>query len=184
MAKIDKNWLASIGITEADLQQAATQQTEPIEKDRAEWEAQSLLRSLTWPYPEMVPKNCKKCDRIFMTNYRAVGYCSTRCFKAALLERGYRWDPDETYEKMWGYMEPPLTIPPEALTAMRHLIHLVDQETMNQSHSQEQDSVPVLSIEEPESLPDPPNPSSDPDIQSESPAEDVEFLAILDALGE
>lgn len=187
MAKIDKNWLASIGITAEDLQQAA--EPRPLHKDvaprqQANHEAISVLRMLTWPYDEYLHVKCWECGHIFLTNYKANVYCSQQCFKDGLEKKGIKWRPDRTLAEQWGNYEPPLMIPPGAIEAMRRLVDLADQGKIEIPDSQEQDSSEVLSTPEPEPLYDPPIPSNAHDIQSEPEDQDDEFLAVLDALGE
>ena len=183
MAKIDKNWLASIGITAEDLEKAA--QPEATEKgvaarEQANREAICVLRGLTWPYDEYVSVKCWECGQFFLTNYKANVYCSQQCFKDGLAKLGIKWRPNRTLSEQWGTYEPPLHIPPGAIAAMRRLIDLVDQGMIQELHSQEQDSSEELLIPEPEPLPDLPSLSNDPDIQLEFQGEEAGFLSILD----
>ena len=185
MGKIDKNWLASIGITQEDLEKAA--EPEPVHKgvaarQQANREAICVLRGLTWPYDEYVAVNCWECKQTFLTNYRANVYCSQQCFKDGLAKLGIKWRPNRTLEEQWGTYEPPLHIPPGAIKAMRHLIDLVDQGMIGQSDNQEQDSSEVLPTVESETLSDPPIPSNDPETPQEQKDQDAEFLAMLDVL--
>jgi hypothetical protein len=185
MGKIDKNWLASLGITPEDLAKAA--EPTPLHKDaaprqQANHEAISLLRSLTWPYDQLVSVLCWECKHPFLTNYKANVYCSQHCYKVGLERRGIVWRPDRTLAEQWGNLEPPLMIPPGAIEAMRRLVDLADQGKIAQSESPEPDYVPVLSTPEPESLYDLPAPSNDHDIQLEPDSDQDEFLAMLNAL--
>lgn len=187
MAKIDKNWLASIGITPEDLQKAAEPQ--PLHKDvaprqQANHEAMSVLRCLTWPHDQLVSVKCWECKQAFLTNYKANVYCSQQCFKDGLERKGIKWRPDRTLAEQWGNYEPPLMIPPGAIEAMRRLVALADQGMIVQPDNQEQDSVEVLPTPVSEVSNDLPIPSNDPDIQSEPEDSDDGFLAMLDALGE
>lgn len=187
MAKIDKNWLASIGITPEDLQKAAEPQ--PLHKDvaprqQANHEAISVLRSLTWPYDSYIQVKCWECKLPFLTNYKANVYCSQQCYKDGLERRGIKWNPDKTLAEQWGNLEPPLMIPPGAIEAMRRLVDLADQGMIGQPDNQEPDSSEELLISEPEVLSDLPTPYSDPEIQQGPEDSDDGFLAILDALGE
>lgn len=177
-------WLASIGV---DLNAEKVVET-PIEKEPSthqmgKWEAQSLLTSLKWPYPELTPVKCWKCGQMFLTNYSANTYCSMQCYKDALLERGLVWRPERTFFEQWGNLEPPLMISPESVKAMRRLLNLLDQGMIGQTDNQEPDSG-----EEPPVLlgpvsPDPQVPYTGPDIQEEHTIDqDDDFLSILDEL--
>ena len=183
MAKIDKNWLASIGITPEDLEKAA--QPEATEKgvaarEQANREAICVLRGLTWPYDEYIRVDCWECKQPFLTNYKANVYCSQQCFKDGLAKLGIQWRPNRTLAEQWGTYEPPLMIPPGAIAAMRRLIDLVDQGKIQESDSPKPDYVEELSTPESEALPDLPIPSNDPEIQQEHWDQGDEFLAILD----
>lgn len=190
MAKSKKElneWLASIGI---DLSKETIPDT-PIDKEPAthqmgKWEAQSLLTSLHWPYPELVSVNCWECKEPFLTNYRANTYCSMLCYKKALEGRGLKWRPERTFFEQWGNLEPPLMISNESIKAMRRLIDLVDQGKIVQTDSPEPENVHTLEDQEAPSYevsPDLPIPDTDPGIQSEPDQDsDAAFLAELDAL--
>lgn len=187
MGKIDKNWLASLGITPEDLAKAA--EPTPLHKDaaprqQANHEAISVLRSLTWPHDQLVSVKCWECKHVFLTNYRANVYCSQQCYKDGLEKRGLVWRPDRTLAEQWGGMEPPLMIPPGAIEAMRRLVDLADQGMIQESESPKQDYVEEQLTPEPEVSDDLPIPSNDPDIQPEPEDSDDEFLALLDVLGE
>lgn len=183
MAKIDKNWLASIGITAEDLQAAAEPEATHkgvAAREQANREAICVLRGLTWPYDQYISVECWECKQPFLTNYKANVYCSQQCFKDGLAKLGIQWRPNRTLSEQWGTYEPPLMIPPGAIAAMRRLIDLVDQGMIQESHSQEPDSSEELLIPEPEVSLYPPTLSNDPDIQLEPEDLDDEFLAILD----
>lgn len=154
-------------------------------KEMAKWEAESLLRSLTWPYPELVDRQCANptCKKIFLTNYKANAYCSMECDKIELERKGIVWDPDKPFHEQWGHLEPPLMIPPEAIKAMRHLLSIVDSGNPVVSRSLKQDSdkehIPVV---EDVSL-DPQVLYNDPDIPEEHESEpEDDFLKLLGAL--
>lgn len=178
-------WLASIGV---DLTKETIAPT-PIEKEpstqqMAKWEAQSLLTSLNWPYPELVPVVCLDCNQEFLTNYKANTYCSMLCYKTALEKRGLVWRPERTFFEQWGNLEPPLMISPEQIKAMRRLLNLIDQGNLDRTRNQEQQDeyIPEASDQSEVSL-DLPTPDIDPEIQSEPEIDqDAEFLRELDAL--
>ena len=183
MGKIDKNWLASIGISAEDLAQAAEPQ--PIHKDvapkqQANIEANSTLRALNWPHDQLMPVRCWECQEIFLTNYNANVYCSQQCFKDGLAKKGIKWRPDRTLSEQWGGYEPPMHIPPGALEVMRHLIRLADSGNLPQPRNPEPGFLEELSTPEPSVEYDLPNPSNDPDIQEEQEDWDDGFLAVLD----
>jgi hypothetical protein len=92
------------------------------------------------------------------------------------------WRPKESYQEQWGAMQPPLSIGPRQIQAMRDLLSLLDQETTDQTDNQEPDSeVGELKLKYHYAvLPYPPTPDTDPEIQQE-PDEDQEFLALLDS---
>lgn len=187
MGKIDKGWLASIGISAEDLQQAA--EPRPLHKDvapkqQANHEAISVLRSLTYPFDEYLSVKCWECKQIFLTNYKANVYCSQQCFKDGLEKKGIKWRPDRTLAEQWGNREPPLMIPPGAIEAMRRLVDLADQGMIHQPDNQEPDYAEELSTPEPEVSIDPPIPSNDPETQSEHSDWDVSFLEDFDVPSE
>ncbi len=185
MPKIDKQWLASIGITADDLKQAATPvpiDKEPASMERSTRDALGTLRALNWPREQLTPIRCWECQEIFLTNYVANVYCSQQCFKGALAKKGIAWRPERSYADQWGQYEPPISVPPGALEVMRHLIRLADSGNRPQLQNPEPDSFSELSTEEHEVLPDPPIPYIDPEIPSEPEDSDDGFLAMLDAL--
>lgn len=176
-------WLASIGV---DLSKETIVDT-PIEKEPSthqmgKWEAQSLLTSLKWPYPELTPVKCWECGERFLTNYEANTYCSMQCYKDALRKRGLVWRPERTFFEQWGNLEPPLMISPESVKAMRRLLNLLDQGKIGQTESQE----PDYEDEEQELLgpvsPDLPTPYIDPDTHEEQSKDRDWFEDILDEL--
>lgn len=166
----------------------------PVEKEEhtkemAKWEAQSLLVSLKWPYPELVPVECwnPTCKKRFLTNYKANVYCSMECHKIELERKGIVWRPERSFYEQWGNLEPPIMIPPEAIKAMRRLLSIVDQESPVVSRSPKQDSGGVLKDQMPWiDEPDLPIPSNDPDIPEEPEITDSEsedsFLSLLASL--
>lgn len=86
-------------------------------------QAEAVLLSLEKP-ARFTIKNCKRCGESFGTNYRYVSYCSDTCrAKAIQNQTGIRWNWHKPAEERWGSqsgnVEPPLTIPPEALQAMK-----------------------------------------------------------------
>lgn len=185
MAKIDKNWLASLGITPDDLAKAAEpipMHKETAPRQQAIHEANSTLRALNWPHDALMPVRCWECNEIFLTNYRANVYCSQQCFKDGLSKKGIAWRPDRTLSEQWGGYEPPMMIPPGALDVMRHLIRLADSGNLPQQRNPEPGFLEELSTPEPEALSDPPTPYSDPDIQSEPEDSDDGFLGLLASL--
>ena len=187
LSKKEQELLAAAGVTlkDEDFVEKPTIENEESTKEMANWQAQSLLINLRWPYPEMVAIECWGCKRKFLTNYKANVYCSMQCFKDELEKIGIAWRPEKSFAQRWGNLEPPLMIPPEAIRAMRRLLSIVDQESLAVSHSPEPDYEPEPDIPEisEDVLPDPPNPSNDPDIQEEHETNsDDDFLAILDAL--
>lgn len=185
LSKKEQELLASLGVQiKPDDYITPIEQQEPT-KEMAKWEAQSLLVSLNWPYPEMVGVTCWSCKKVFLTNYKANVYCSMECFKIELEKKGLVWRPERTFYEQWGNLEPPLMIPPEAIKAMRRLLSLVDQETIAQSHSPKQDYEDVPSFQKlnDDALHAPPIPYSDPDIQSEHQKDsEDDFLALLASL--
>lgn len=151
-------------------------------QERTEWEAQSLLTCLTWPLKEVADKKCVRCGEHFLTGYDKVSYCSNKCTELDLRERfGIGYIPKNSFYEQWGPMEPPLLIGPRQIQAMRDLLSLIDQETPDQIQNQEQDyeAYPEEPLESDSSLPDLPIPTSDPEIQSELPEEDADFLLLL-----
>ena len=187
MGKIDKNWLASLGITPEDLQKAAEPQ--PLHKDvaprqQANHEAISVLRSLTWPYDAYIQVKCWECKLPFLTNYKANVYCSQQCYKDGLERRGIKWNPEKTLAEQWGNYEPPLMIPPGAIEAMRRLVALADQGMIGQPDNQEQDYAEELSTPQPEVSDDLPIPSNVPETQSVHSDLDVSFLEDFDVPSE
>lgn len=185
LSKKEQELLASLGVSiKPDDYITPIEQQEPT-KEMAKWEAQSLLVSLNWPYPEMVGVTCWSCKKVFLTNYKANVYCSMECFKIELEKKGLVWRPERTFYEQWGNLEPPLMIPPEAIKAMRRLLSIVDQETIAQSHSPKPDSEPALKLNYHYAvLPDLQVPYSDPDTQEEPVQADIpedDFLALLAA---
>lgn len=174
--------LAGVTLSPQDLEPRVEVEQEISTKQMAQWEAQSLLVSLNWPYPEMVPVKCWSCGEKFLTNYKANVYCSMPCFKKELEKRGLTWNPKKDFYNQWGNLEPPLMIPPEAIKAMRRLLNLLDQETLGQTSNQEQDYESESPEESTVSL-DPPILDSDPEIlKGLPPEEDQDFLDMLNAL--
>jgi len=155
-------------------------------KEMAKWEAESLLRSLTWPYPELVDRECANptCKRIFLTNYKANAYCSMECDKIELERKGIVWDPDKPFHEQWGHLEPPLMIPPEAIKAMRRLLSIVDSGNPVQSRSPKPDSEPEHTPALIPFSPDPQVPYNDPDTQEEPETDQDSFLKLLSSLDE
>lgn len=188
LSKKEQAMLDSLGIKLTNDDYVRPVEEEEHTKEMAKWEAQSLLVSLNWPYPEMMSQVCKnpECKQRFLTNYKANVYCSMRCFKVELEKIGIVWRPERSFYEQWGNLEPPLMIPPEAIKAMRRLLSIVDQETPAQSHSPEPDFAGVsreqLLISEEPVLPDHP---IDPGIQEEhDEGFDDDFFALLDAQDE
>ena len=176
-------WLASIGVN-LDPNKIVEQpiEKEPSTQQMAKWEAQSLLTSLNWPYPELTPVKCWECGEQFLTNYKANTYCSMQCYKDALKKRGLAWRPERTFFEQWGNLEPPLMISPESVKAMRRLLNLLDQGMIGLLPDQEPDSE-----EESQTLlgsvsPDLPTPYTDPGTPPESNPDLDEFADMLDAL--
>lgn len=188
MAKSKKelaDWLASIGV---DLSTEKLAE-KPIEQEistqqMGKWEAQSLLTSLTYPYPELVKVACWECKQDFLTNYKANTYCSMQCYKDALKKKGIAWRPERTFFEQWGNLEPPLMISPEAVKAMRRLLNLLDQENPAQMYNQEPDYVEEELIEASPVSPSPPIPYNDPETPKEHDSELDSFASELDALFE
>ena len=189
LSKKEQALLAAAGVTltDDDFVEKPSVHTEEHTKEMAKWEAQSVLRSLKWPYPELVNRQCERpdCKKIFLTNYEANAYCSMECFKIELERRGLVWRPERSFYEQWGNLEPPLMIPPEAIRAMRRLLMLVDQGnpvvsgSLKQDHEvlEQEEDIPLES-----ELPEHSIPSSDPDIPEEHEKDsDDDFLALLDA---
>lgn len=156
-------------------------------KEMAKWEAQSLLVSLNWPYPELTSVKCWSCGEYFLTNYKANVYCSMKCFKVELEKKGIVWKPEKSFYEQWGNLEPPIMIPPEAIKAMRRLLSIVDQGMNPPQQYQDQDFEGVHKSQVVfDDEPDLPIPSNDPDIQQEPEQSDLEvpdsLLKLLDAL--
>lgn len=179
-------WLASIGV---DLTKETIAPT-PIEKEpstqqMAKWEAQSLLTSLNWPYPELVSVKCVDCGLDFLTNYRANTYCSMLCYKKALEKKGIAWRPERTFYEQWGNLEPPMMISPEQIKAMRRLLNLIDQGNLGQTYNQEQraEYIPEALDQSEVSL-DPLTLDTDPETQLEPEldTQEEDDLSWLDAL--
>lgn len=159
------------------------EKTEPA-KEMAKWEAQSLLVSLKWPYPDLVPVECwnPTCKKKFLTNYKANVYCSMECHKIELERKGIVWRPERSFYEQWGNMEPPLMIPPEAIKAMRRLLSIVDQETPVVSRSPKPDSDTEHTDQQDDEQPV--VPYNDPDTQSEpnEDSQEEDFLTLLASL--
>jgi hypothetical protein len=181
LSKAQKELLERMGVTNLANDIPTEENQATVERD--EYEAQSLLTCLEWPYKEMESKRCKRCKQQFLTSYTYFVYCSNTCTEAALREHfGLWWRPKESYQEQWGAMQPPLSIGPRQIQAMRDLLSLLDQETTDQTDNQEPDSeVGELKLKYHYAvLPYPPTPDTDPEIQQE-PDEDQEFLALLDS---
>ena len=92
------------------------------------YQAEGVLMYLSAPARFDV-KKCKRCEEPFMTNYRAVTYCSDICRAAALRKLGIIWNPHKNQEFRWGSdnypVEPPIVIPPEAVAALVTLANRV-----------------------------------------------------------
>lgn len=175
--------LAGVTLTPEDLVSKVPVDQQKSTVQMGQWEAQSLLVSLKWPYPELVPVNCWSCGEEFLTNYKANVYCSMRCCKTDLEKKGLVWNPKKDFFQQWGNLEPPLMIPPEAIKAMRRLLSLLDQGSPDQIHSPEPDYEPepeqnfggisrdLLVLD------------TEPEIQQELPPDqDDDFLDMLNAL--
>lgn len=176
-------WLASIGVNLNPEQIVETPiEKEPSTHQMGKWEAQSLLTSLKWPYPELTPVKCWECGERFLTNYEANTYCSMLCYKTALKKRGLQWRPERTFFEQWGNLEPPLMISPESVKAMRRLLSLLDQGMIGLLPDQEPDSEEEQSKVSESVSPDPPTPYTDPDIQSEQDQDLDSFADMLDGL--
>lgn len=68
-------------------------------------------------------KNCKTCGRAFATRGAPVAYCSDKCRATAFEERmGVKWQPYRKVEDRWGFLGEPLTVPPEALAIVQHVM--------------------------------------------------------------
>lgn len=188
LSKKEQELLEKLGIKVKSEDYIRPVEEEEHTKEMARWEAQSVLRSLKWPYPELVNRQCERpdCKKIFLTNYEANAYCSMECFKVELERRGLVWRPDRTFYEQWGNLEPPLMIPPEAIKAMRRLLSIVDRGNPVVSGNPEpgfvqEENFPETWTSSPALL----VPYSDPDIQEE-PLEEVEdsFLTLLSSLDE
>lgn len=174
--------LAGITLSPQDLAATAPVELQEPAQDMGQWEAQSVLASLNWPYPDLVSVKCWSCGEKFLTNYEPNVYCSMKCHKTELEKRGLTWNPKRTFYEQWGNLEPPLMIPPEAIKAMRRLLRLLDQEKIVQTYSPEPDYEESEESEDSVSL-DPPIPDSDPEIQEEPDSgPDQDFLNMLNAL--
>lgn len=178
-------WLASIGVN-LNPEQIVEQpiEKEPSTHQMGKWEAQSLLTSLKWPYPELTPVKCWECGEEFLTNYEANTYCSMMCYKTALKKRGLAWRPERTFYEQWGNLEPPLMISPESVKAMRRLLSLLDQGKIGLSDDPEPDYEEELSTPISDSVsPAPQVPYTDPGIQQAHTLDlDDEFLDMLNDL--
>jgi hypothetical protein len=182
LSKKEQELLDSLGIKIKPEDYITPIEEQAPTKEMAKWEAQSVLVSLNWPYPEMVPVTCWSCKKVFLTNYKANVYCSMECFKIELEKKGLVWRPERSFYEQWGNLEPPLMIPPEAIKAMRRLLSLVDQETIAQSHSPEPDYAEEHIADEDDALPDLQVPYNDPDIPEEPLEDQDSFLALLASL--
>jgi hypothetical protein len=184
LTKAMKDLLASVNIKPEDLAQSIPTEENQATVERDEYEAQSLLTCLEWPYKEMKSKRCKRCKAQFLTSYTYFVYCSNACTEAALKEHfGLWWRPKESYQEQWGAMQPPLSIGPRQIQAMRDLLSLLDQENSDQTDNQEQDFEAYLFEDEPyDASHDPLTPDTDYEIQSEpDPDEDSDFLLLLES---
>ena len=189
LSKKEQALLDSLGVKLSNEDYVRPVEEEPHTKEMAKWEAQSLLVSLNWPYPELTSVKCWSCGEYFLTNYKANVYCSMKCFKVELEKKGIVWKPDKSFYEQWGNLEPPLMIPPEAIKAMRRLLSIVDSGIDRDREQQYQglgsEDVHMDQIDDSVSL-DPQVPYNDPDIPEEQP-KDVEesedsFLSLLASL--
>jgi hypothetical protein len=176
-----KDLLASLNIKPEELAAEIPVEDNQASQERGEYEAQSLLICLEWPYKEMEAKRCKRCGKQFLTSYTYFVYCSNECVETSLREHfGLWWHPKESYQEQWGAMQPPLSIGPRQIQAMRDLLSLLDQESPEQMYIEEPDSVD-------EQVPDD-SVSHDlqaPDIEGETQSEhsqsDLDFLSLLES---
>ncbi len=181
LSKAQRELLEKAGITPESLSDDIPTEDNQATVERDEYEAQSLLTCLEWPYKEMESKRCKRCKAQFLTSYTYSVYCSNPCMEAALKEHfGLWWRPKESYQEQWGAMQPPLSIGPRQIQAMRDLLSLLDQETIDQTDNQEPDSVELKLVYHYAALLDPPIPDIDLEIQQE-PDEDQDFLDLLNS---
>lgn len=183
MKKKTLDYLKSLGIDPTTIQSQIPVEQEQHTKDMNRHQAESLLWTLKWPYPEMMPQKCLGCNRTFLTNYAANRYCSQRCIKSDFEKIGLKWNPDRSFQEQWGNLEPPLMIPPEAIQAMRRLLQILDSETQDLQRYQEPDSLEEILISEPLASNDPQVLDNGSEIQQEHETdrdEISEFLASLD----
>lgn len=183
MAKLsakEQALLDSLGVKLTNDDYVRPVEEEEHTKEMAKWEAQSLLVSLKWPYPDLVSVKCWSCGEKFLTNYKANVYCSMKCFKIELEKKGIVWKPEKSFYEQWGNLEPPLMIPPEAIKAMRRLLSLIDQETPEKSDSPKQDYGDVHKDQIVyDDEPDLQLPYDAPDIPQEHDEDQDSFLALL-----
>jgi hypothetical protein len=73
-------------------------------------------------------KDCKTCNRAFATRGAPVAYCSDKCRAKAFEERmGVKWQPHRKVEDRWGFLGEPLTVGPEALAVVQHVMDQQEQ---------------------------------------------------------
>jgi len=176
--------LAQAGVSLESLTADIPTEENQATQERTEWEAQSLLTCLTWPLKEVADKKCIRCGEHFLTGYDKVSYCSNKCTELDLRERfGLCWNPKASFYEQWGPMEPPLLIGPRQIQAMRDLLSLLDQETPDRTYNQEPDheAYPEEPLESDSVSHDPLIPTNDPEIQSELPEIDEDFLSLLES---
>ena len=179
ITKAMKDIMAQVNLKPEELLNSIPTEENQATIEREEYEAQSLLTCLTWPYKEMESVQCERCGEYFLTNYTYTRWCSNVCTETALREHfGIWWNPKATYQEQWGPMQPPLTIGPRQIQAMRDLLSLIDQETPVIPEYQDQDfDEPVQ--ESYSVLHDPPIPAIEDETPKEPREPDSDFLALL-----
>jgi hypothetical protein len=182
LTKAHKEMLAKAGLTADSFTSDIPTEDNEATRERDEYEAQSLLTCLTWPYKEMESVKCERCGEYFLTNYTYTRWCSNVCVEAALREHfGIWWRPKAHYQEQWGAMQPPLTIGPRQIQAMRDLLSLIDQENPVESEYQDQDSEHQVENDSDSVSLDPPIPAIEVEIQSEHQEPDEDFLLLLES---
>lgn len=125
LSKKEKDQLRALGI-DPDLIQPVDAENTPAAKEMNSLAAEATLLSLTVISTERLRKNCKGCNRSFLTDYYSVAYCGDKCRVLALDEFGINWHNKSARER-WGkdgYYQPPGIIPADALEAMARVLKL------------------------------------------------------------
>lgn len=94
-------------------------QREKEEKDSKALEVQAIHLFLEKP-EAFISKTCDYCHHLFLTSYKFVSLCSSRCRIRSLEEMGIQWNPMHSTTERWARAQIPTeySIPPEALKVL------------------------------------------------------------------